>query len=103
MTRKKGPQAFLWTQIYLGRQNTFRKSRRVPRAGSTLSDRCRRNRRAAFPVMRIDLSLVAALLIGHFVPELTAAPAKAGSINDPTLQTDANWIDDRWQKTEIGP
>ncbi len=26
-----------------------------------------------------------------------------GPADDPTRQTDANWIDDRWQRTEIGP
>ena len=35
-------------------------------------------------------------------PCLAAAPAKPPA-NDPTLQTDANWIDDRWQKTDVGP
>ncbi len=32
---------------------------------------------------------------------LRGAPGKPEA-NDPTLQTDANWIDDRWQKMEIG-
>jgi len=59
--------------------------------------------------MRIEMPvfclLAGLLLSGHFLPDLTAAPAKSGSSkgDDPTLQTDANWIDDRWQRTEIGP
>jgi len=43
-------------------------------------------------------SLVILLLLA--CSPLTAAPALP---SDPTLQTDANWIDDRWQKTDVGP
>ncbi len=33
------------------------------------------------------------------VNQLPPGPAA----NDPTLQTDADWIDDRWQQTDVGP
>src|SRR6267378_4510778 len=34
---------------------------------------------------------------------LLAPSLRSAVPGDPTLQTDANWIDDRWQKTDVGP
>jgi len=66
------------------------------------------------PMMRREIGhwsfeLGHSLVIGHWslvillllaCSPLAAAPAVP---SDPTLQTDANWIDDRWQKTDVGP
>src|SRR5213082_2247190 len=50
--------------------------------------------------------LLAALQWLHSSPAAEKANASKHPValpDDPTKQTDENWIDDRWQKTEIGP
>src|SRR5437879_2319262 len=73
-----------------------------------------RNPASNRPLRRWSFEIGQSLVIGHWsfviflwffagAPRLSAAPLKAAAPDDPTLQTDANWFDDRWQKTEIGP
>src|SRR6266851_5624630 len=56
----------------------------------------------------LNLVIHWSLGIGHwslviFITSLLGSTSLAAVPSDPTLQTDANWIDDRWQKTDVGP
>ncbi len=51
------------------------------------------------------LLLATALFAGIMTAAAAAKPGSVkgvGSADDPTRQTDADWVDDRWQKTEVG-
>ena len=47
------------------------------------------------------------LLFGSFLAAAASSQHGAevhgiGAADDPTRQTDENWVDDRWQKTDVG-
>src|SRR5438105_4059299 len=89
----------------LGQENTSPKSRPARPAAFIRLARFRPSRRAACPDTPTEMNgrgwrILWSLVLGHgsfLVTGLGAAPA-----NDPTLQTDANWIDARWQKADVG-
>src|SRR5207253_6549104 len=52
-------------------------------------------------IMRLAVS-IALFLFTAVLPTPTLAASRLAA-SDPTEQTDADWVDGRWQQTEVGP